>query len=159
MAKVAGGKGSGKTPGAVLQKKISDLGVAVSTVSGALGQNAQTFKKILTDKKRIDIELALQFAKLFGDTPDFWIDLQRKAGLDEAKKNTKLQKKLKELKKLQKVEKGARGAKKVAAKKVGKKPVKKAAAKKPVAKKATRKPRAASQSSSSPSYSGSDSSF
>jgi addiction module HigA family antidote len=100
MAKASTGKGAGgKNPGAVLAKYIADYGLAVSGVALELGQNSTSFKKILDGKKRITIELALLLAKKFGTTPDFWIDLQKKAGLAEAKDDAKLQKRLKDIKK------------------------------------------------------------
>jgi addiction module HigA family antidote len=157
MAKTSA-KGSGKTPGAVLEKYIADYGLAVSSVALMLGQNAVTFKKILEDKKRITVELALLLAKLFGTTADFWIDLQKKAALTEAKNDSKLQNRLKDLKKASKQEKGAKAKQTATGKKPGRKPGRKPAAAKVVSatktgkkpgRKPGRKPATASNGSSS----------
>ncbi|MDR1363783.1 MAG: HigA family addiction module antidote protein [Spirochaetaceae bacterium] len=107
---------TGKTPGAVLEKYIEEFNLSVSGLALELGQNVTTFKKILDGSKRISIELALLLAKKFSTTSDFWIDLQKKAGLAEAKADVKLQKRLKELKKAVKDAKGSM------AKKPGRKP-------------------------------------
>jgi addiction module HigA family antidote len=142
MAKSSTGKGSGKTPGAVLEKYIKDFNLSVSGLALELGQNATTFKKILDGSKRITIEIALLLAKKFSTPPDFWIDLQKKAALAEAKADVKLQKRLKELKKAVKELKVTKAAAVApVAKKPGRKPGRKpAAAAAPAAKKPGRKP-------------------
>ncbi|MDR0382822.1 MAG: HigA family addiction module antidote protein, partial [Spirochaetaceae bacterium] len=99
MVKASTTKLSGKTPGAVLEKLIKDYNLSVSGLALELGQNTITFKKILDGSKRISIEIALLLAKKFSTTADFWIDLQKKAGLAEAKLDAKFQQRLKELKK------------------------------------------------------------
>jgi addiction module HigA family antidote len=139
MAKTSTGKSSGKTPGSVLEKYIKDFNLSVSGLALDLGQNATTFKKILDGSKRITIEIALLLAKKFNTTADFWIDLQKKTALAEAKADVKLQKRIKELKKAVKEPKGSAASKTAAApKKPGRKPgrkpaetVSKAPAKKP----------------------------
>jgi addiction module HigA family antidote len=131
MAKTSTGKGAGKTPGAVLEKYIKEFNLSVSGLALDLGQNVTTFKKILDGSKRITIEIALLLAKKFSTTADFWIDLQKKAALAEAKADVKLQKRIKELKK------AVKGAKPVTLTKSG------AVAKKP-GRKPGRKPAAAS---------------
>ncbi|MDR0663289.1 MAG: HigA family addiction module antidote protein [Spirochaetaceae bacterium] len=130
MAKASTGKVSGKTPGAVLEKYIKEFNLSVSGLAVDIGQNATTFKKILDGSKRISIEIALLLAKKFGTTADFWIDLQKKAALAEAKANVELQQRIKELKKAVKEPKGQGSAKTSAAapKKPGPKPGKKPAA-------------------------------
>ncbi|GMO54084.1 MAG: hypothetical protein Ta2G_12880 [Termitinemataceae bacterium] len=146
MAKAAAGKGTSTTPGSQLKKKIEEFGLSKSSVAKLVGQNSTGLQKILDGKKGITIEQALVLGKYFGTGESFWIDIQRKFGLDEAKRNSKLQKKLKDLKKAEKVVKGAKGAKASAGKgkkTAGRKPAgKKAAAKKPAAKKAAKKPAA-----------------
>ncbi|GMO40137.1 MAG: hypothetical protein Ta2F_16240 [Termitinemataceae bacterium] len=133
MAK-AGKGGASKTVGSELKKKIDGLGLSVSGVSKTLKQNPTTFKKILDGKSKINVEIALLFAKLFGTTAEFWIDLQKKQGLAEAKKNSKLQKQIKDLKKAVKAPAEKKEAAKKGPKASGK--GKKAAVKKPTAKKA-----------------------
>ncbi|MDR2796177.1 MAG: HigA family addiction module antidote protein [Spirochaetaceae bacterium] len=136
MAKSSTGKISGKTPGAVLEKYIQDFNLSVSGLALELGQNATTFKKILDDSKRITVEIALLLAKKFGTTADFWIDLQKKAALAEAKADTKLQNRIKGLKKAVKDPTGV----KKPGRKPGRKPAVAAAAPVTVAKKPGRKP-------------------
>ncbi|MDR2842665.1 MAG: HigA family addiction module antidote protein [Spirochaetaceae bacterium] len=157
MAKASVGKGSVKSPGSVLRKYIDDFGLSVSSVSLQLKQNSTSFKKILDGKKRITVELALKLAKLFGTSSDFWIDVQKKSALAEAKEDSKLQKELRDLKKAEKNPNGVTrgrakkevagkaGAKKGGPKKAG---AKKAVAKKPAGKKTVAKKGAAKASGS-----------
>ncbi|MDR2509326.1 MAG: helix-turn-helix domain-containing protein [Spirochaetaceae bacterium] len=139
---------AGKTPAAELAKQIKKLNLSQQQVAQDVGLSVMTLKKILDNKAKVDIERALVFAKYFKTTPDFWIELQKKAGLAEAKLNAKLQKQLKELKpaKLVKSEKTAASAKTAAAKKKGAKPGPKKGAAAKTAVKRGRKPRAASSS-------------
>jgi addiction module HigA family antidote len=123
MAKSSTGKISGKTPGSVLEKYIKDFNLSVSGLAFELGQNATTFKKILDGSKRITVEMGLLLAKKFGTTADFWIDLQKRAALAEAKADVKFQKRWKEIKKAVKELKVAKSpAAAAAAKKPGRKP-------------------------------------
>ncbi|MDR2468270.1 MAG: HigA family addiction module antidote protein [Spirochaetaceae bacterium] len=152
------GKGStnsgGKTPGAELEKQIKKLNLSQAQVAKDVGLSVMTLKKLLDGNAKVDVERALVFAKYFGTTADYWIELQKKAGLADAKKNNKLQKQLKELKKAKPVKVEKVASKKTPAKKGPKAGVKKAGAKK-AGKKAVRKPRAASSSSpTTPSSSG-----
>ncbi|MDR2803116.1 MAG: hypothetical protein LBB22_02360 [Treponema sp.] len=143
MAKTSAGKVTGKTPGAVLEKYIKDFNLSVSGLAVELGQNVATFKKMLQDEKRIDVEIAQLLAKKFSTTADFWIDLQKKAALAEAKANQKHQKLIKEIKKAVKEPKAAKSAKSptATAKKPGRKPGRKPAAQAAAtAKKPGRKP-------------------
>ncbi|MDR0409572.1 MAG: HigA family addiction module antidote protein [Spirochaetaceae bacterium] len=140
-----------KTPSAVLNKYIEEFNLSISPLALELGQNVTTFKKILDGSKRISIELALLLAKKFGTTADFWIDLQKKAGLAEAKADAKFQSRLKALKKAVKVAKSSKSSVAAAPKKPGRKPGRKPAAAVAAPKKRGRKPgrKSAAQNASS----------
>jgi plasmid maintenance system antidote protein VapI len=96
-AKGTVGGAAGGTPAAELKRQIATFGLSKSAVAKAVGLNPLTLNSVLTGKKKVDIELALLFGKYFGTGETLWIELQRKAGLAEAKK--KLAKKLQDLKK------------------------------------------------------------
>jgi addiction module HigA family antidote len=102
MAKSPVGKSSGKTPGTVLEKYIKDYNLSTNSIALELGQNSTTFKKLLDGSKRVTVELALLLAKKFDTTPEFWLDLQTKVSLAEAKSDPKFQQRLKDLKKAEK---------------------------------------------------------
>jgi addiction module HigA family antidote len=123
-----------KTPAAALEKYIKEFDLSISGLANELGQNNATFKKILDGSKRITVEMALLLAKKFGTPADFWIDLQKKAALMEAKADTNLQQRIKEIKKAVKATKDA------VAKKPGRKPGRPASKTTVEAKKPGRKP-------------------
>jgi addiction module HigA family antidote len=130
-----------KTPGAALEKYIKDFNLPVSGLALELGQNTVTFKKLLDGSKRITVEIALLLAKKFSTPVDFWIDLQKKAALAEAKADEKLQQRIKDIKKAVMPPKGKVAAAAVATgKKPGKKPGRKPASNAVPAKKPGRKP-------------------
>ena len=140
---------SGKTPAAELERQIKKFGLSQAQVAKDLGMAPMTLKKLLTGEAKVDIPRAWLFSKYFGTTVDFWIDLQKKAGLADAKSDNKLQKVLKDLKKAKPAAPGAavgakRGPKPVAAAKGG-------AKKKSPSKGAAKKPRGSSGGSSAPS--------
>jgi addiction module HigA family antidote len=99
-----------KTPAAALEKYIKEFDLSISGLALELGQNNATFKKILDGSKRITVEMALLLAKKFGTTADFWIDLQKKAALVEAKNDEKFQQRIKEIKKAVKTVKTTKDA-------------------------------------------------
>jgi plasmid maintenance system antidote protein VapI len=111
MAKTASTSAAGKTPAAELQKQIDKFGLSKNAVSKALGLNPTTLIQVLSGKKKVDIELSLLFGKYFGNGEAVWIELQRKAGLADAKQ--KLAKKLSELKKAVPVKEEKKSAVKV----------------------------------------------
>jgi addiction module HigA family antidote len=148
----SGAGAAAKTPASELNKQIKKFGLSQAQVAKDVGLSVMTLKKLLDGKAKVDVERALVFAKYFGTTSDFWIDLQKKAGLADAKKNNKLQKQLRDLKKAKpaapadkaKTPVNTKGKKTVGAKKG----VKVIAKKKPV-KKVVRKSRSTSASGSS----------
>jgi plasmid maintenance system antidote protein VapI len=91
-AKAAAGGAAGKTPAAELNRQIAKFGITKNAVTKTLGINPQSLNALLEGKKKIDIELALLFGKFFETGETYWIEIQRKAGLAEAK--SKLAKKL-----------------------------------------------------------------
>jgi addiction module HigA family antidote len=91
-AKAAAGGAAGKTPAAELKRQIAKFGVTKNAITQTLGINPQSLNAILEGKKKVDVELALLFGKYFGTGESFWIELQKKSALADAK--AKLSKKL-----------------------------------------------------------------
>jgi addiction module HigA family antidote len=110
-----------KDPGTVLKAFLEEYQLNPSKVGVAVKLSQSTIRQITLNKIKISIPIALRFAKLFGNTADFWIDLQTKYELAQNAKDAKLQGILKGI---EKAKKPAPGAKKAA------KPAKKAAASK-----------------------------
>ena len=120
-----------KTPAGVLISLMDEYQLNPFSLSKALNLSPSTVRLLVAGKSKITVPAALRLAKLFGQKPSFWLDLQKEADLEEAAQDYKL---MGEVKNIVKAKKPA--AKKPAAKKAGQKAkAKKPAAKKPAAKK------------------------
>jgi addiction module HigA family antidote len=141
-------KVTAKDPGTVLKGFLDEYQLNPSKVGAAVKLSQSTIRQITLNKIKISIPIALRFAKLFGNTADFWIELQTNYELAENAKDAELQSVLKSIEKAKKPAPGAKAAPKAekkaaAAKKPGKakKAGRPAAAKKPAGRRG-RKPKA-----------------
>ena len=65
-------------PGEILREDILPaLSMSKTAVAGALNISRQTLYDILNEKQPVTAEMAVRFGKLFGNGPNFWINLQR----------------------------------------------------------------------------------
>jgi antitoxin HigA-1 len=72
-------------PGEMLREDfMPDYGFSVSGISKALGVSRQTFNELLRERRGVSPEMALRLARLFGNTPEFWLNAQRAVDLWEA---------------------------------------------------------------------------
>ena len=63
---------------------LPDYGLTVSSLAGALGVSRQTVNELLRERRAVSPEMALRLARLFGNTPEFWLNAQRAVDLWEA---------------------------------------------------------------------------
>jgi addiction module HigA family antidote len=124
-----------KKPGEVLQKSFLDeYGLTPAKAAQDTGLSQSAIRQILTGKTRISLNVAVRLAKYFGNTYQYWLDLQTQYDFAELQKDSAFTDAVKKIAKAKK----QTPAKKVAPKKaVVKKAGTKAAA--------TRKPRAKKQ--------------
>jgi addiction module HigA family antidote len=59
--------------------------------------------QIIKGKRKITIDTALRFAKFFGTTPEFWLNLQQHYDLEEIKNEMKTE--IKKIKPLERIDK------------------------------------------------------
>ncbi|MDR3336496.1 MAG: HigA family addiction module antidote protein [Treponema sp.] len=138
-------KASAKDPGAVLKSLMDEYQLNPFKLAGEVKLSNSSVRQILLGKVRISASAALRFAKFFGNTPEFWLNLQTKTDLAEAATDKKLAEALKTIGKAKKPAPAKAAPKKAPTAKVKTvKPGKPAASKKPAAK-APRKPRAKKQ--------------
>ena len=65
-------------PGAILREDILPaLSMSKTAMADALKISRQTLYDILDEKQPVTAEMAVRFSKLFGNGPNFWINLQR----------------------------------------------------------------------------------
>ncbi|MDR3139187.1 MAG: HigA family addiction module antidote protein [Treponema sp.] len=99
-------------PSTVLAKLMEDYELNPSKLGAAININQATLRLILQGKGKISCLVALKLAKFFGNTAEYWLNLQNQYELAEAAKDKELTAVLKSIKKVAK----PRAAKKTAAK-------------------------------------------
>ncbi len=74
-------------PGEMLREDfLPDYGLTVSAFAKAIGVSRQTVNELLRERRAVSPEMALRLARLFGNTPEFWLNAQRAVDLWEALK-------------------------------------------------------------------------
>ena len=64
-------------PGEVLREDfMPDYGLTTATLADALGVSRQTINEILRERRSITPLMALRLSRLFGNTPEFWLNAQ-----------------------------------------------------------------------------------
>jgi addiction module HigA family antidote len=128
-----------QSPGTVLQSFLDDYQLNPGKLGEAVKLSQSAVRQVVIGKTRISVPVALRLAKYFGNTPEYWIDLQNKFDLAEAAKDSELSAILKGISKAKKpapkkADKAAAPAKKAPARKASssKTASKKAAPKKAV---------------------------
>lgn len=72
-------------PGEMLREDfLPDYGLTVAGFAEALGVSRQTVNELLRERRAVSPEMALRLARLFGNTPEFWLNAQRAVDLWEA---------------------------------------------------------------------------
>lgn len=77
-------------PGEMLREDfLPDYGLSVSGLADALGVSRQSINELLRERRAISPEMALRLARLFGNSPEFWLNAQRAIDLWDAAQSIK----------------------------------------------------------------------
>jgi addiction module HigA family antidote len=77
-------------PGEMLQEDfLGDYGLTAASLAEALGVSRQTIHELLRGRRAVSPEMALRLARLFGNTPEFWLNAQRAVDLHDAARSLK----------------------------------------------------------------------
>jgi len=69
-------------PGEMLREDfLPDYGLAVSSLAQAVGVSRQSINDLLRERRAVSPEMALRLARLFGNSPEFWLNAQRAVDL------------------------------------------------------------------------------
>ena len=69
-------------PGEMLREDfIPDYGLTVSGLAAAIGVSRQSVNELLRERRAVSPDMALRLARLFGNTPEFWLNAQRAVDL------------------------------------------------------------------------------
>lgn len=72
-------------PGEMLREDfMPDYGLTVSGLAEAIGVSRQSINEILRERRAVSPEMALRFSRLFGNSPEFWLNAQTAVDLWEA---------------------------------------------------------------------------
>jgi addiction module HigA family antidote len=91
-----------ETPGAILNALMEEYQLNPTKLAGEIKLSPSGVRQITTGKTRITAHVALRLSRFFGNTPEYWLDIQNKADLAEAAKDAELTDALKSISKAKK---------------------------------------------------------
>ena len=63
---------------------LTDCQLTVAGLADAIGMSRQSINELLRGRRAVSPEMALRLARLFGNTPEFWLNAQRAVDLWDA---------------------------------------------------------------------------
>ena len=99
-----------KSPGSVLQSFLDEHQITAFYLSKEIDLSYQTVLNIVKGKAKISVATALRLGKYFGNSAQYWMDVQVSSEINELSANKKLSSVIKKIPKAQKT----KGAKKKA---------------------------------------------
>lgn len=63
---------------------MPDFGLTVATLADAVGVSRQSVNELLRARRAVSPEMALRLGRLFGNSPEFWMNAQRAVDLWDA---------------------------------------------------------------------------
>lgn len=72
-------------PGEMLREDfMPEYGLTVIALARAIGVSRQSVNELLRGRRAVSSEMALRLSRLFGNSPEFWLNAQRAVDLWEA---------------------------------------------------------------------------
>lgn len=72
-------------PGEMLREDfLRDYELSVSGLAEAVGVSRQSINELLRERRAVSPEMALRLGRLFGNSPEFWLNAQRAVDLWDA---------------------------------------------------------------------------
>ncbi len=72
-------------PGEMLREDfLPDYGLTASSLAEAVDVSRQTINELLRERRSISPQMALRLARLFGNSPEFWLNAQQAGDLWDA---------------------------------------------------------------------------
>ncbi len=72
-------------PGEMLREDfLPDYGLTTSQLAAAIGVSRQSINELLRERRGVSPEMALRLSRLFGNSPEFWLNAQRAVDLWDA---------------------------------------------------------------------------
>ena len=74
-------------PGEMLREDfLPDYNLTVSALADAIDVSRQSVNELIRERRAVSPEMALRLSRLFGNSPEFWLNAQRAVDLWEAEK-------------------------------------------------------------------------
>ncbi len=64
---------------------LPEFGLSASGLANAIAVSRQTVNELLRERRSLTPVMALRLARLFGNSPEFWLDAQQEVDLWEAR--------------------------------------------------------------------------
>jgi antitoxin HigA-1 len=75
-------------PGEILREDfMPDYSLSVADLARSLGVSRQTVNELLRERRALSADLAVRLGRLFGNSPEFWLNAQKAVDLWEAERN------------------------------------------------------------------------
>ena len=72
-------------PGEMLREDfLPDYDLTATSLAEAIGVSRQSINELLRERRRVSPEMALRLARLFGNSPEFWLNAQSAVDLWDA---------------------------------------------------------------------------
>ena len=72
-------------PGEMLREDfLPDYNLTVSSLAQSIGVSRQSINELLRERRSVSPEMSLRLARLFGNSPEFWMNAQRAVDLWDA---------------------------------------------------------------------------
>ena len=69
-------------PGRLLEELLQELSVSQAQLARAIGVSAMRVSHVVKGKRPVTAEMALRLARFFGQSPQYWLNLQSRYDLD-----------------------------------------------------------------------------
>lgn len=77
-------------PGEMLQEDfMPDYKLTVATLAESVGVSRQSINELLRGRRALTPEMSLRLSRLFGNSPEFWLNAQRAVDLCDAAQSIK----------------------------------------------------------------------
>jgi addiction module HigA family antidote len=87
----------------LVEEFLEPMKLTQSALAEAMGVERRLVNELCRDRRAITVDTALMLARVFGNTPDFWLNLQRRVDLWEAMNTPKRWKRIVQARNLLKV--------------------------------------------------------
>lgn len=92
------------TVGEILEEEfLVPLGLTQGALAAAMGVPRKLVNELCNDRRAVTADTAFMLARVFGNTPDFWLNVQRRTDLWEAWNTPRRRKRIEQAKALRPV--------------------------------------------------------